>query len=519
MTQYVFKLPGPLGPGDEVQILGPDPVPPKPTPPSPPIGLTVLVGDTVASLAWTLPTSDGGSPITGYIVHRSPGVDVAIGVTTSYADSGLTNGTAYQWSVSAVNAAGTSLPSNVAAGTPVAPPIVLPFPGFQKANDAAQPGATIIVPDGTYREAFTVTKTGLTFQAQNAGAAIVDGRDSATGAVVRQTWALLDADHVTLRGLHFQYAGNPTTYGGVRILPGRSFALIDSCEVDHTLVGIANGMANDSQILDCHVHDCDRLGIHGGGDGKGTTGFRNVIKGGKLHHNGYGAGQDPENEAGGYKGTLQTDALFDGVEGYDNHGPAFWMDIYGQRTVYQNLVLHDNTHYGVMEEVSYNGKVLNCVTYRNGFGKATWGWGAGILVSSSTGTEVAGNVCAWDHVGISVVSQNRSDWPNVKPPKNINVHGNTCVGKDGATLMGWFQDWGTDTSALFDPAGGCRGDANQYWLPGPEDTRTRWVWQRTNWSYTKLANWQKAQGGGPNCTYLTTAQKDALLAAKNIPTS
>ena len=77
------------------------------------------------ALTWAVPASNGGAAITGYNVYRgtSPGGEAASPVatnvtTTSFTDTGLTNGTAYYYKVAAVNAAGTSPQSGEASATP-----------------------------------------------------------------------------------------------------------------------------------------------------------------------------------------------------------------------------------------------------------------------------------------------------------------------------------------------------------------------------------------------------------------
>jgi hypothetical protein len=101
---------------------------PAPTAPGAPTGLTAAPGDTQVSLAWTAPTTNGGSPVTAYKVYRgtTPGGEsatpVATVAATGYTDPGLTNGTAYYYTVRAVNAAGTGAPSSEASATPQAPP-------------------------------------------------------------------------------------------------------------------------------------------------------------------------------------------------------------------------------------------------------------------------------------------------------------------------------------------------------------------------------------------------------------
>jgi titin len=84
-------------------------------PPFAPTGVTASAGDGTASLSWTAPTENGGSPITGYIISDGQGDTTSTtGATTVTVDS-LTNGMTYTFTVMAVNAVGAgplSAPSN-----------------------------------------------------------------------------------------------------------------------------------------------------------------------------------------------------------------------------------------------------------------------------------------------------------------------------------------------------------------------------------------------------------------------
>ena len=73
-----------------------------------------LAGNGPATVSWTAPASNGGSPITGYVVtplHRvfTPQPPTTFGSTaTTQIVTGLTNGTQYRFRVQAINAVGTS---------------------------------------------------------------------------------------------------------------------------------------------------------------------------------------------------------------------------------------------------------------------------------------------------------------------------------------------------------------------------------------------------------------------------
>jgi hypothetical protein len=96
------------------------------TTPDAPTGLTAVPGNGQVTLAWAAPASTGGTAITGYRVSISPpgGPEKStdIPIASSYTVAGLTNGTTYNFTIAAVNAAGASPPSNAAGAVPATTP-------------------------------------------------------------------------------------------------------------------------------------------------------------------------------------------------------------------------------------------------------------------------------------------------------------------------------------------------------------------------------------------------------------
>ena len=99
------------------------------TTPGPPTGVAPVDGDTQSALSWTAPGSDGGVAVTGYRIEQSTDggttwttvVADTESTSTAYTVTGLTNGSTYDFRVSAVNAAGTGAASSSAGASPVAP--------------------------------------------------------------------------------------------------------------------------------------------------------------------------------------------------------------------------------------------------------------------------------------------------------------------------------------------------------------------------------------------------------------
>ena len=116
-------------------------------------GLSAVAGDGQVALTWTVPASDGGSPIIDYIVEYASGAGWSVfadgtGTGTGATVIGLTNGTGYSFRVLAVNAIGAGEASAPVTATPASGSLILPFvDDFNRADQllSASPNWTAFI--------------------------------------------------------------------------------------------------------------------------------------------------------------------------------------------------------------------------------------------------------------------------------------------------------------------------------------------------------------------------------------
>jgi hypothetical protein len=164
-TAYTFTVTATNGVGAGSASAASNSVTPATVPDPPTVG-TATAGNAQASVAFTAPASDGGAAITGYTVTSSPGGLTGTGIMSPIVVAGLTNGTAYTFTVTATNSVGTG--SLSAASNSITPTTVPDAPTIGTATAGnGQANITFTAPalnGGSAITGYTVTSSpgGLT---------------------------------------------------------------------------------------------------------------------------------------------------------------------------------------------------------------------------------------------------------------------------------------------------------------------------------------------------------------------
>jgi hypothetical protein len=230
--------------------------------------------------------------------------------------------------------------------------------------------------------------------------------DDPTGHTVEVTtrprWGVTASDGVTWKGFTMRHAASPIQRGG----------LSNDGYSDFTVSQSVLAQSHDSPLM---LIGGSRITVQGndvsGGGGFGIAGGQTigaVVTDNKIHDNGLST--NPGWGAGGIKfgGVFQAQVLRNEV--YRNPF-GIWCDVACRDFTATSNRVHDNPYGGIQFEVSDGATIRSNAVWGNGFGRPSWGWGAGILVQTSANAEVSGNIVAWNYAGISVIDLNRKDAP------------------------------------------------------------------------------------------------------------
>ena len=294
-----------------------------------------------------------------------------------------------------------------------------------------------------------------------------DPTDRLVEVTTRTRWMEIEAPDVTISGLEMRHAATPPQSGALQVWPGGDRARYQ----DVTLHDAHGALISFQGVTDAALTGSDlrrggQLAVHAGGTG--THGLR--IIGNHLADSNT-EGFDPGWEAGGLKAALAEGLVLQDNVVESNDGPGLWCDIDCRDITIQGNRVTGNSRAGIHFEISDGADITDNVVVDNGWGFATWGWGAGILVSSSTGARVTGNTVAWNADGISVVSQVRGR-ASGDTVRDVTVEGNTVIDDGtGGVLLGWLQDW---SGAMYDAGAANHGRDNAFSSAGMVDCSFEW---------------------------------------------
>jgi parallel beta-helix repeat protein len=450
------------------------------------------------TLTWTesyAPYQFNGDPSGVLDTHAMTNGAHALKVVATTPAGSLTTSAAVSISNSAAPPTPTPTPTPVPTPTPPAGSAPSCSSSLQAAVNAAASGATITVGACTYHETVTINKP-LTI----VGPATITGDNSRTYGIV------VGSNDVTLDGLTVVDTRNAAQDGGVRVRNSSRFTFENGriLRAAGACISIAGGSGH--KVLNSELAYCGQEGFHG-------TGFTDSLyQGNHIHDNNPNHAYDPYWEAGAGKITNSARVTFDSNEVDHNGGPGLWCDIACSNITYTNNRIHHNEQSGIFFEISTGATITGNSVWENGWSREVWGWGAGILVSSSGGANVYGNTVAWNADGISVISQGRSDRA---PTTNINVHDNIVIMKPMSSdssdklALAWLQDW---SGSLYTSGSNNHGSGNSYWNSLAEPS-TRYNWSG---SYGTLSSFNGTPGeeGG---IYLSSVQRDSALNVAGIP--
>ncbi|MCX6944609.1 MAG: fibronectin type III domain-containing protein, partial [Opitutales bacterium] len=184
-TSYTFTVTATNSAGTGSASSASAAVTPATVPGAPTIG-TASAGNAQATVTFTAPVSNGGDSITSYTVTSSPGGFTATGASSPRTVTGLTNGTAYTFTVTATNSVGTGAASGASNSvTPVTVPTVTTPTSASVTQTTATLGGNVTGDGGASVTArgvvFAVTATNASPQLGGSGVTTAAGTGT-TGA-------------------------------------------------------------------------------------------------------------------------------------------------------------------------------------------------------------------------------------------------------------------------------------------------------------------------------------------------
>lgn len=316
----------------------------------------------------------------------------------------------------------------------------------------------------------------------------------------RARWININSDNVTISGMTLKHAGTHGHGWAIGNNDRRNFILQNSFIADAHGSGINVGGGDLSSTL--RNNTITRIGC------TAVTSYQNghsVISGNHIYGNGFG-GYDWGWQSGGIKMVAASDMLIDNNDVHDNGGPGIWCDIGCSNVTISNNRSYKNVGPQIFYEISVGAKIFGNKVW-NGDNSLPW---PAIYDSSSADVEIYNNVVAFADRAIQAYEQDRPDKP-AQGMLNNYIHDNTVIMNNDGKLGLMWADYGNGRVTA--SSSNNRALNNKFWYPNPEN-QYRFQWGNTQ--YNLIANFAQTPGG-TGSTYITTAQKDSILAANNMP--
>jgi hypothetical protein len=284
------------------------------------------------------------------------------------------------------------------------------------------------------------------------------------------------ASDVTVKGLVVEQVANDGQRGAI---VGASNWTIEGNEVrlNHG-VGIETPAARNVKVLGNNVHHNGQLGI---------SGWRTVgalYDGNVLAFNNTAGFYNADWEAGGGKWTESSALTVRNNKVHDNKAVGLWFDINDSNVTVESNFIQGNDSDGIRYEISYDAVIRDNQIAGNGFKDPT-GWvdGAGIMVNSAQGVEIAGNVIDSNFNGITLRQDDRGTGPlGAYLVKDTSVHDNQVTMRRGITgLASTTSDKSSITSQ------NNTFQRNYYTVVGTDTTNFSWIESEVTW-----AEWQRS---------------------------
>ncbi|MFN2382879.1 MAG: nitrous oxide reductase family maturation protein NosD [Gemmatimonadota bacterium] len=320
-------------------------------------------------------------------------------------------------------------PLTLASATPV---VVAPGQSIQAAVNAHPAGTTFVIRAGRHRRQTITPKDGMTFVGEPG--AILDGRDRTRHAFIGL------ARNVTIRGLIIEYYNSRVQEGAIQGGghsgdPHSTGWVIEANEVRRNAsVGIRTG--HRMIVRGNRIHHNGQLGVGGIGDSI-------VVEDNEIAWNNHLKKFAYRWEAGATKFVQTRGLVVRNNRIHHNWGPGVWTDDDNIDVTVEGNLIEDNADGGIFHEIGYAAVIRNNIVRRNGFDRAAWAYGAGILVAHSPNVEVSGNTVEDNFNGIMGIQQDRGSGA-YGPYRldHLHVHHNRIVQRVGQWAAGVAQDVG-----------------------------------------------------------------------------